>query len=99
MSLRSLDCLNPLTCKDEPIEAAWSGSGLGNEPVTSIVTDCSDEGCSNVTRTIDRHVYYDGSIMEAHEVEEHIAGENCESQNGYSGWTISVSRMLAIFAW
>lgn len=79
------------TCvTDEPEEAAFDSSGLGNGVIESDTVDCKAESCTNLPRTLPEHIYHDGSVSEAKEIEEHLAGPDCMATNGYSGHRISV---------
>ena len=70
---------------DEPVDAAWSGMG-DERVVESDYCGCESEGCTNLTRMQPEHVYYDGSVRESENITEHIAGPNCTSGKGYSGY-------------
>lgn len=72
---------------DEPESAAWSNIGgtilfISDEEASE---ECSGMGCSSVARD-------QGDETE----EEHLAGSNCVSEQGYSGWRISVEDMKVL---
>ncbi|KAK5720216.1 hypothetical protein LTR15_007489 [Elasticomyces elasticus] len=70
---------------DEPENAAWHY--YGTDFITDVDTaECEAEGCTNIPRTEHPDP---GVSAEA----EHIAGPNCKSTQGYSGWRITVEEM------
>ncbi|KAK5107812.1 hypothetical protein LTR62_000626 [Meristemomyces frigidus] len=72
-------CGVPFNIGREPELSAWRDYHY--DYITEEDTDCKDDGCSNVLR----HPGADEA--------EHLAGPECTSTSGYSGWRISVEEI------
>ncbi|KAK5174727.1 uncharacterized protein LTR77_001809 [Saxophila tyrrhenica] len=77
--------------KDEPTKAGWGGRLRGNSPVFD--PECEADGCANEERMIPEFVCHDGSVSEAEQAIEHLAGPSCISTSGYSGHRITWKEM------